>query len=131
VQSTKLNLYGKKATIRISRRKRKGTQENKAKRGVRQGKKLQYVHRVFHFTFTHHPVPVRSFLNGRFCPDRNICRKGGRSSEVLLGARFQTGLTARQTVERALYYQTRMVRGSKPEHQVKGGETYPVPLHVM
>ena len=90
------------------------------------------MHRVFRFTLAHHPVPVRSFLNGRLCPDGNTCRKGGRSSEMLLGTRFQTGLAARQTVERALHYQTRTVReGPDLEHRVKGGETYPVPLHVM
>jgi len=38
------------------------------------GGKLQYGRGVFRFTFTHHPVPVRSLLSDRLGPDGNIGR---------------------------------------------------------
>lgn len=65
---------------------------------------------MFRFTFAHHPVPVRSLLDGRLGPDGDVSVQSGRSSKLFLGARFQTELGAWQMTQRALDYQTRAVR---------------------
>jgi len=70
---------------------------------AREGAKLQYRHRVSHFTLTHHPVPVRSLLNDGLSPDGNIIGENGENSEIFLGLGFQIRLAARQMIKRALH----------------------------
>jgi len=75
----------------------------KTRHRAREEAKLQYRHRVFHFTLTHHPVPVRSLLNDRLSPDGNHIGESGKSSEIFLGFGFQIRLAARQMIKRALH----------------------------
>lgn len=109
---------------------KRGNNKNKVGHRAREGAKLQYQHGVFRFTFTHHPVPVRSLLDDRLSPDGNVVRQSGKNSKMFLGFGFQGGLAARQLTNRALHYQTRTMRGLNIAHRVERGETYPVPLHV-
>lgn len=93
-----------------SGRSRGGNKKTRQNSEQERGPKLQYRHGVFRFTFTHHPVPVRSLLNGRLGPYDDVGRKIGRSSKLCLGASFQTGPAARQIAKSALHCQTTMVR---------------------
>ena len=115
---------------KVNGRNKRRNNRDKVEHRAREGAKLQYRHGVFHFTFTHHPVPVRSLLDDRLSPDGNVVRQSGKNGEMFLGFGFQGGLAARQLTNRALHYQTRTMRGPNVAHQVEGSETYPVPLHV-
>lgn len=55
-------------------------------------------------------MPVRSLLDNRLSPDDNVSGENRRSGEMRLGSWFQAGITAWQVTERALDYETRMVK---------------------
>jgi len=93
-----------------------GNNRNKVGHRAREGAKLQYEHRVFRFTFAHHPVPVRSLLDDRLGPDGNVVRESGKNSEMFLGFGYRNRHAARQLSNRALNYQTRTIRGPNFTH---------------